>query len=189
MTFRKIAPLLAIGFAASASPALAHETGAMHSVTHGLVHPLMGIDHLLAMLGVGLWAATRRKGEALSGPLTFLAFLLVGAVAGVITGAGTALEAWVGGSLIGVSLLLIAAPFVGTRLGLAFIALFALLHGHAHGTEAPTMVATYFIGFMATSALLHLVGWRLGAAVLASPLGRWITALGLGGTGLVLSLG
>ncbi|UAB77852.1 HupE/UreJ family protein [Erythrobacter sp. SCSIO 43205] len=189
MTFRKIGSLLALATAVSAAPAMAHETGALHGLGDGLVHPFVGLDHLLAMLAVGLWAATRSKEQAVSGPVTFLGFLFVGAVIGVFTGAGTALEAWVGGSLVGFSLLLLAAPFVGNRLGLGFIALFALLHGHAHGTEASAAVAAYFAGFLVSSAVLHLIGWRLGSAVFASPAGRWIAALGLGGTGLVLSLG
>lgn len=146
--------------------ALAH-TGAGDStgLMHGFTHPLGGADHLLAMVAVGLWAA-QMGGRALwVVPSTFVAVMALGGVLGF---SGVALPFIEEGILLSVLVLgvLVAGAF---RLPLTYgaftVGLFALFHGHAHGAEMPNAMgaASYTLGFVLTTAVLHLAGVALGA--------------------------
>ncbi|WP_226632560.1 HupE/UreJ family protein [Novosphingobium profundi] len=186
---RTAAMAVALVAGLAATPALAHPGHLGDGLVAGLAHPFLGLDHLLAMLAVGLWAATRKAAQAWQAPAMFLACLALGGVLGLATGAIGALEGVVAGSLVVLAALLVAAPFVGNRAGLALIGLFALAHGHAHGGEASGLVPAYFAGFLAASAALHLIGWKVGCHLFASPLGRWAAGLSIGGAGLALAFG
>lgn len=183
---RAVAVAAVLGMGLIASPALAHP-GHEGGLVAGLTHPLTGLDHLLAMVAVGLWAATREAKRAWQAPAMFLSCLMVGGVLGVVAGPVAAVEPLVSGSLLVLAVLLIAAPFIGDRAGLTLIGAFALLHGHAHGGEASGLVAAYFVGFLMSSAALHLAGWRIGSALFVSPAGRWLAGLGIGAAGLALT--
>ena len=145
----------------AAMPAFAH-TGHDHvfGLTSGLVHPLTGPDHVLAMIGVGALAG-RRGGRALWAlPLCFLAFMAIGAGVALSFAPQAANEV-----LIALSLIVLGALVAGSvRLPLAvvgaLIAGFALAHGHGHGAELPDHVSMigYFAGFLAMTALLHMSG-------------------------------
>lgn len=150
------------------SAALAHPGGASaHGVLSGLAHPFGGLDHVLAMVGIGLFAA-QRGGPALWGvPAGFLAAMAAGAVAGAyglpLPGIETAIALSVAivGALIALRLSLPAAAATGLA------ALFALLHGHAHGAEMPAAIAgtIYATGFLTATALLLAAGMGLGLLV------------------------
>lgn len=185
---------LPLAFAAAVSglgvptPALAHPGSAIHDLAHGFAHPFAGADHLLAMLAVGLFASTRAPGRAWQAPALFVASLGLGAVLGVAFG-GLPLDGLVAASLLGLGALLLLAPQVGNGVALPLIAAIGLLHGHAHGVEAPGAVPGYFAGFLAASALLHAIGWRLGVSLCSARGGRLLAGIGLGLAGLALSLG
>jgi urease accessory protein len=145
-----------------AGPALAHPGHA----ESGFLHPLTGTDHLLAMVGVGMWAAflsTRRRSAALLVPLAFMAMMAVGAAAGF---AGIKLpfsEAGVLASVFMLGALIAAAVRMPLAAAMLVVGGFALLHGYAHAGEAPEGdPGRYILGFLAATALLHAVGLGLG---------------------------
>lgn len=151
-----------------ASPALlAHPGHGDTGLVAGAMHPLLGWDHLLAMVAVGLMAV-RCGGRALWGlPLLFMASMLVGgllALAGVpMPGAEWGIAASV--LVFGVIVALAHPPHVA--LAGAIVALFALLHGHAHAAEmhADQQFALYAAGFLASTAVLHAAGVLGGLAL------------------------
>lgn len=136
---------------------------------HGLVHPFTGLDHLFAMLAVGLWAAQLGGRAAWQVPLTFLAIMALGGLLGMAGVPLPFVEAGIVASLLTLGLLIAT----GTRLPLALSAIiagvFALFHGHAHGAEmspgASAMV--YAFGFLSATALLHFSGYVFGMAMRA----------------------
>lgn len=146
--------------------ALAH-AGHAHGVLAGVLHPLLGADHLLAMLAVGIWAA-RLGGRARW--LVPASFLLCMALAAGMGLAGIAVPLVAGGIAVSVLLagLLIAAPVkMAPGFGALVVALFALVHGYAHGVEMPALASPwlYGAGFILTTAMLHAIGLFLGASL------------------------
>lgn len=147
------------------SLAHAHSTGeASGGWAQGLIHPLTGLDHIAAMLAVGLWALQFKGKAQFVLPLTFIGVLALG---GLIGTADRALL-WVEQGII-LSVLL-PGLFLATTLrpplvvSASLIAVFAFCHGQAHGAEAPLGIATnlYASGFLITSSLLVLGGAVLG---------------------------
>jgi urease accessory protein len=163
---------LALGsaLAALAGPALAHTGhGDANGFLHGLMHPVLGPDHLLAMLAVGLWSGFVLPRRFWAGAATFLAAMTAGAG---LSWAGVpvpGVETMILGSVVAFGLLvLLAKPGQGTgltRASLAAIAVFAACHGHAHATEATGAVAAYLGGFLMATAALHLTGIAIARAV------------------------
>ncbi len=153
--------LLTLGGPASAHPE--HEAS-------GFLHPFTGIDHLLAMVAVGIWAAflaVRKRATALLVPATFLAMMAVGAAA-VFAGIKLPLvEAIILGSVFvfgGLSLNEVRLPAAAA---MSVAGLFAFFHGYAHALEAPEAGAgAYIWGFLAATTLLQAVGLGLGWAAL-----------------------
>lgn len=152
---------------AMAAPAAAHVTG--HGVVHGgfaagMSHPIGGLDHLLAMVAVGVLAA-RTGGAALwSLPLTFIA-VMSGAAALGANGIGLPLvEPGIAASVLVLGLLVAWAGKLPQAVGVGLCAAFALFHGHAHGTElAPgASFAAYLAGFALSTAALHGAGIAAG---------------------------
>ncbi|MGA7159592.1 MAG: HupE/UreJ family protein [Bacteroidota bacterium] len=135
---------------------------------NGFVHPFSGLDHICAMLAVGLWAAQRGGRAIWAVPLTFISVMTLGGILGM---AGIALPFVDRGIIISVLILgvLVAAsvrmPLVASTI---IVGLFALLHGHSHGTEMPQTASAlaYGMGFIAATALLHASGI---AVALAAP--------------------
>jgi urease accessory protein len=132
----------------------------------GLKHPLGGLDHILAMVAVGLWAV-QLSGKAIWGlPVTFLGVMVLGGVVGM----NTIPLPFVEQGIIASDLILGLLVLIGTRLpltlGMAVVGLLAIFHGYAHGAEMPenTMVFGYVSGFMLSTAFLHLLG--VGVAML-----------------------
>jgi urease accessory protein len=148
--------------------ALAHPgLGEMHGFTHGFAHPLGGLDHILAMVTVGIFA-WQLGGRALwLVPGTFILAMAIGgalALTGVpvpMVELGIAASVIVLGAVVALG---IKAPLA---IAMGLVGLFAIFHGHAHGSEMPLEVATgaYAAGFMLATALLHMGGIALGAAI------------------------
>lgn len=161
--------LLAAAFVLVPSLALAHPgaTGHTHDLATGFVHPLSGIDHILAMVAVGLFAA-QLGGRALwAVPGSFVAVMAAAGLAGMsgmalpMTEAGIALSVIVLGGAIALRLSIPVAA------AMALVGFFAIFHGYAHGLETPetTSGLLYGVGFVAASALLHGLGIGVGLAV------------------------
>ena len=181
----------------TASPGFAHEqTGVGGGLAAGLLHPLTGLDHLVAMVAVGIWGAQLGGAAMWVLPIVFPLVMALGAVVGIlkiglpVPELVIALSALVLGLAVA---LRVRAPFV---LAAAVVAVFAIFHGHAHGAELPSAAnpLAYGCGFVVATGLLHAFGITIGA------LARWpggervIQGVGaaiaaLGGYFLVTSLG
>jgi len=183
--------LTAIILFGTSSAAFAHPGHDVSGLAAGLMHPFSGLDHLLAMVAVGLWAAQgntgkngRRKVWLL--PATFMAMLAVGAGVAMQWQSLPMVEAGIATSVLALGLLVALAMQLPASLGVAITALFGLLHGYAHGLELPESAApaAYALGFLAATATLHLSGIAVGVATrdrhafLAKMLGVVIAASG-----------
>lgn len=134
--------------------------------TGGLLHPIGGLDHLLAMLAVGWWAMRMGGKARWLMPLTFLTMMALGA--GLNLGGGTMalMEQGIAASLLVLGLLMASKRQLPLELGLILTAVFALFHGLAHGGEAPANASgwLYGAGFLITTSILHASGMALGAS-------------------------
>ncbi len=170
-------------------------TASAHSGDHtatgfvgGLAHPLMGLDHVLAMVAVGLWAA-QQGGRALwAVPAAFVGAMGLGAI---LAGAGWVMphvESGIALSVLVLGLLIAARRHASVLAGMILVGVFALFHGTAHGLEMPqaTSPALYVMGFVLATVALHGVG------IASSLIGRHrmrVAGLGIAATGLALLLG
>ncbi|MCZ8150469.1 MAG: HupE/UreJ family protein [Roseomonas sp.] len=145
-------------------PALAHPGGDhVHGFAAGILHPLTGLDHLVAMVAIGLWAGLLGGRLAWVLPLGFLGGMAAGGVLG-LTGVGLpGVEAGILASLVVLGALVGAAGRLPATLAVPMVAAFGLLHGHAHGTEAIGGAFGYEAGFLVATALLHGAGLLLAA--------------------------
>lgn len=130
----------------------------------GLLHPFTGLDHLLAMIAVGLWAAQRGGRYMFVIPASFVAMMALGALAGVSGIALPLVEPGILGSLVIFGLLIAFNARLPLAAGMAVIGSFALFHGYAHAVEMPTQAsfAVFGSGMLLGSVILHLVGIGLG---------------------------
>jgi urease accessory protein len=185
--------VLALVIAVATVPhAAAHTFGAQGAgLAQGFLHPLGGIDHLLAMIAVGLWAA-QRGGRALwAVPAAFVAMMAVGGVAGATGATLPLVELGIALSLIALGLALTLSVRLPVFISAVLVGLFALFHGHAHGSELPEAAAAlgYGLGFVAATAALHGLGVAIGV-LLKRDAGRALVRIGgagIGATGLVLA--
>lgn len=157
--------------AAGAAPALAHTglPGHGHSgLAAGLMHPVSGLDHLLAMLSVGLWSALVAKGNGWKlwlAPAAFVTAMLAGAAAGVAGLPLPLVETGIAASVVLLGLMVMTRIELPAVAGAGLVALFALFHGHAHGAEAVGNIGAYMAGFALVTAALHVAGMALGRAL------------------------
>lgn len=168
--FRRL-PLSAVILLAAAAPAFAHLDPAEHgSFMAGVSHPLFGMDHILVMVAVGLWAVQIARSGAPSAqwviPAAFLATMTAGfaiAVAGVEL---PFVEPAILASVIALGLLVAMAARPPAALCAGIVAIFALFHGHAHGAELGSAGALRFgVGFVVSTALLHMAGVAAGLGI------------------------
>lgn len=158
---------LALLAAAFSTAAFAHPGDHSHiGFAAGFAHPLTGLDHLLAMVAVGLWAS-QLGGRALwLLPLTFPVVMAAGAALGFagVTLPGVELGITASVLVLGAAIALTWRPSLAASLPL--IGLFALLHGYAHGVELPAQASAldYAAGFVAATLALHLAGLAIGLA-------------------------
>jgi urease accessory protein len=163
-----IACAAVMGLALTA-PALAHTGVGAHShgFAAGFLHPLMGLDHLLAMLGVGVWAAQLGKRGTWLVPAAFVAVMIAGAGLALAGAPLPMVEFGIAGSVLMIGALIAFGTRMPVGLAMGLVGLFALFHGHAHGTELPGFAhpAVYGAGFAAATALLHVAGMGIALAV------------------------
>jgi|TARA_Y100000780_G_C13619249_1_gene391868 urease accessory protein len=142
-----------------APSAFAHSLPMESSLLTGFVHPLLGLDHLLAMLAVGFWAAQQRGKNTRTIPLVFISALLIGFLLGLNAVTLVAIETGISLSVLILGLLIVSAARLPMTLSLPLIGSFALYHGIAHGAEVGVAHAALFAtGFIGSTALLHLAG-------------------------------
>lgn len=160
--------LTLVSGSAFAHPGHFHDTAAS-MLAAGWLHPLTGVDHLLARLAVGMWAATTQPtlSRALSTPVSFACLLLIGALAGIIGLALPAVEPMIMASLLVLGLLLAAQVRLSRTASAALVGAFALVHGLAHGAELPPdgSATLFILGFMLSTLVLHAVGLTAGFAL------------------------
>jgi urease accessory protein len=160
--------LAATLLAVSASAAQAHTGHPLDSVGSGALHPFTGLDHLLAMLGVGIWAAhigvTSERRATWLVPVSFVVVMTLGAVVGLSGATLPLAEAGIIGSVVLLGLLIAATPKLPLWAPMAVVALFAFCHGFAHGAEMPasSSALAYGAGFVAATIALHLAGIGIG---------------------------
>ena len=174
---------LAVLASLASGVAEAHTFGADGAgLAQGFAHPLGGLDHLLAMIAVGLWA-TQLSGRALwAVPAAFVSMMAVGAVVGWAGMPVAGVEPAIAVSLLLLGLVVTTATRLPVALGMALVGVFALFHGHAHASDLPAAASAlaYGGGFIAATVLLHGVGLMLGLAART----RFTWALRLGGAGV-----
>jgi urease accessory protein len=152
----------------AATPAYAHPgIGNTLGFAPGLAHPLGGIDHVLAMVAVGLFAA-QLGGRALwAVPLAFVAMMAVGGAAGMTGMSLPFVEFGIALSVVVLGAAVAARVHLPTLAAMALAGLFALFHGHAHAAGMPETVSglAYGLGFVLATASLHAAGIGLGLAI------------------------
>ena len=157
----KRSALAAILFLAAAMPTYAHVgVGTTSSFTAGFMHPLSGLDHMTVMIAVGLWAAMKGGKAVWAWPLAFVGVMVAGAALGMLQVPVPFVEPGILASVVALGLLVALAVDLPVSAGVAIIGLFALFHGHAHGTEVPENAGglEYMAGFAVATALLHGIG-------------------------------
>lgn len=161
MTLKKIFTCVALLL--SPTLALAHPGHGDNGLLAGLGHPLGGLDHLLAMLAVGLWAAQQQGAARWALPCTFVGTLLIGGLLGFEGLSLPALESGIAASVLALGLAVSLAIRPPLLLAVLATALFALFHGVAHGLELPETSSpwTYAAGFVSATAALHAAGYGL----------------------------
>ncbi len=167
MTLRAAASLAAL-VTVAAGPVLAHSgAGPVESFAQGLVHPLTGPDHLLAMVAVGLWAGLIGGRARIAYPAAFIGAMLVAGLWGMSGGALAGAEFGIALSVVilGAAIALKASPPLAA--GALACGIFAVFHGFAHGAELPENAgaAGYALGFVIATAALHGAGLALAGAL------------------------
>lgn len=167
----KLNPVLATGTAvlgllisSTAAAHLGHEHGGMVA---GIAHPFLGLDHVLAMLAVGMWAAQIGGRAVWAVPLAFVTMMGGGGLLAIAGVALPAVEAGIAASVLVLGLLVALAVRLPLAAGAVLTGAFALFHGHAHGSELPAMVSpvAYAAGFLLATCLLLTTGIVAGRAL------------------------
>jgi urease accessory protein len=166
---RTLSSLLALGLIALPTAALAHTGVGAHDFAHGFMHPVGGLDHILAMVAVGVFAFVLGGRALWAVPLSFVGMMAVGFVLGAsgVTLPYAELAIALSSIVIG------GMAALGKRMpviaAMALVGGFATFHGWAHGAEMPADggALTYALGFVAATALLHVAGIAAAAGVAA----------------------
>jgi urease accessory protein len=181
--------LAALLMAAATMPAYAHiGIGPTSSFSAGFSHPFSGLDHLTVMIAVGLWAALKGGKAIWAWPVAFVGVMLAGAGLGMAHIPIPFVEPGILASVVALGLLVALAVGLPVSAGVAIIGIFALFHGHAHGTEVPENAGgfEYMMGFAVATTILHALGISTGLAsglryrALTRAAGALCAAIGIG---------
>lgn len=158
------ATLAALVIAAPAV-AFAHPGHPGDGLAAGFMHPFTGLDHLMAMIAVGFWAAMLGGRARYFVPAAFVSVMMVGAAFGLAGTAMPLVEPFVAGSVVALGLLVAFEVKVPVAAASSIVAAAAFFHGFAHGTELPagSSALTYIGGFVAATLVLHGAGLALGS--------------------------
>ena len=144
---------------------LAHtDAGVTGGFLSGFTHPILGWDHVVAMVAVGLWGAFLGAPAIWLLPIVFPLVMAFGATLGVLGVPIPAIETGIAGSAVVLGLLILLAARLPLWLAGMIVGVFAIFHGYAHGAEMPSVAnaITYSLGFMIGTAALHVAGVVLG---------------------------
>jgi len=162
---RCIVPLVIMGYLVFGdSPAFAHPHHEAHQhvagFEAGFTHPLMGLDHLLAMLTVGVVAARSGRRAIWLVPATFVACMAAGGIAGIFGSPLWGVEQGIALSVLLLGVAVAAGRRLPSAVVLASCGVFGFFHGHAHGAEMPSLAqpVLYALGFVLATVLLHAAG-------------------------------
>ncbi|MEO1234291.1 MAG: HupE/UreJ family protein [Myxococcota bacterium] len=172
------------------APAYAHEqVGIADGLTSGFLHPITGPDHLVAMVAVGLWGAQLGAPMIWMLPIAFPLLMSVGGVLGVMSVPVPGVEVGVALSAVVLGAVVLLAYRAPRWVAVVIVSVFAIFHGHAHGTELPSAMnpLAYGLGFVTSTGLLHLVGiligmlqhWPKAGPMLVRACGGAVAVLGL----------
>jgi len=197
---RRTSLLLALSavFVALPAPALAHEGQVIRlgSFLAGFTHPVLGLDHLLAMVSVGIVSAMIGGRAIWTIPATFVAAMAVGGLLGAADiGLGSGfVEAGIALSVLFLGLVIAADRSLPIATAMVAVAFFGTMHGYAHGQEIPDVARpmVYAAGFLSGTAIIHLVGVLIGDQARRYPRGRpllRVVAVGIAATGLMFLIG
>lgn len=169
---RKILLVVAI-LSLATSPAMAHPGHAGHSTPEGglvagLMHPLLGIDHLLAMVTVGLLSAQLSGRAIWAVPGSFLVCMVIGGVAGISGFRLPAVEYAIAATIVLLGLAVAFNAKLAIAIPVVMVGVFGFIHGQAHGMEMPRVTSPmlYAAGFLATTLVLHIAGVLVGQSAL-----------------------
>ncbi|MDZ4736714.1 MAG: HupE/UreJ family protein, partial [Rhodospirillaceae bacterium] len=161
--------IAAILFAATFSTgALAHtDAGATTGFAYGFGHPIGGLDHVLAIVAVGLFAYLLKGNALWLVPAAFVGMMAVGGIIGVFGIPVPMVELGIALSVVVIGGLIAFGKSIPIAAAMAVVGMFAIFHGHAHGAEMPetTSGLVYGLGFMLATALLHGVGILAGFGI------------------------
>jgi len=191
--------IAAAALALSTLPAFAHADPVAHgSFLAGFTHPLTGLDHILVMVAVGLWAATIGGRALWVVPTAFVGTMGVGYLLSLAGVSLPLVEPVILASVVALGLVVAMALKVPPAAAAILVGIFALFHGHAHGGEIGAATAVSFgFGFAIATAGLHAAGLGLGIALgkglgfgeIAGKVIARILGAGAAITGLVLAFG
>jgi urease accessory protein len=157
--------LLALTVLLAAAPALAHvQEGQAAGFFTGLKHPVSGLDHVLAMVAVGLWGAQLGAPAILLLPVTFPVVMAFGGFLGLLGVPLPGVEIGIAASALLLGSMVAKEAHPPLWLAAALVAFFAVFHGHAHGTELPAGQSglMYSVGFVIATGCLHATGIAIG---------------------------
>jgi urease accessory protein len=148
----------------SSVPVFAHTGDTGGGFTSGFSHPIGGLDHVLAMVAVGVWGAQLGRPHVWLLPMAFPLMMACGAALGLMGYPLPMVEVGIACSAIALGLMVLLEAQPPQMVSLALVAFFALFHGHAHGTELPAGQngLLYSFGFVISTGLLHAVGIGIG---------------------------
>jgi urease accessory protein len=153
--------------AALPTAVFAHDDGTVlrfGSFLAGFTHPVLGLDHLLAMLSVGILSAQIGGRAIWIVPTTFVSIMALGGLLGLVDIGLTAVESGIAISVLLLGIAIAAERRIPLVAALVAVSLFAIFHGYAHGAEVPDIAnpLRYVFGFLAGTAVIHVVGVLLG---------------------------
>lgn len=150
----------------------AHE-GVMGGFQAGLSHPVLGLDHLLAMVSVGVISSQMGGRSIWTVPACFVVVMALGGALGMMDVGLIAIELGIALSVVVLGFAIAANATLGSFAIYACVALFAVFHGYAHGLEIPQLATSwaYVSGFMIGTAALHVLGVMIGFVAKKVPQG------------------
>lgn len=155
----------------------------------GFLHPLLGLDHLLAMFTVGLLSAQLGGRAIWTVPVTFVSVMAVGGLLGLVGVELPFVEIGIALSVIILGIALLSKARIPELVAMIFVGIFAIFHGHAHGAELPevetaVIAIAYVFGFLVSTAGIHIIGALIGYILLRNKR----SAVILRGSGLVIAI-
>jgi urease accessory protein len=164
-TFQSLCCLVPFALAVMTGPALAHsENGVAIDFWGGFTHPIFGLDHVIAMVAVGLWGAFLGMPAIWLLPVVFPLVMAVGGALGVAGVPLPGVETGIALSAIALGMMVALAARPPLWVAALLVGAFAIFHGHAHGAELPigADAVAFSMGFVMATGMLHLAGIAFG---------------------------